>query len=136
MSLKPVWIILAASTDLVKLAEKHLAGKFPEQVAKGYKFGFSITNEIGARLFLHDGGPVKDWEWEEKERAQLEAWGLTDFVHTVESKDPGLTIELIARLRELTDLAVDDDMGTVLKAQDFLALAPDQQVSFVIGNGI
>lgn len=45
-------------------------------------------------------------------------------------------MELISRLSKLTDLAIDDDMGLLLRAKEFIALKPEQQVSFLIGNGI
>lgn len=134
MSLKPVWIILVAPTDLVELAIKHFTGRFPGYAAQRYTFGFSITTETSARLYLNTNAGLRDFE--EEEVAQLDAWQVTDFAHSVESKDPHLTIELITRLSEHTDLAIDDDMGLILRVQDFLALTQDQQVSFLIGNGI
>ncbi|WP_299748034.1 hypothetical protein [uncultured Tateyamaria sp.] len=134
MSLKPVWIILAAPIDLAELAITHLSGQFPGLVAERYEFGFSITSEEGARLFLHDSNALDDFE--PSERVQLAAWNLAGYAQSVESKDPHLTIELIARLSKLTDLAIDDDMGLLLRAKEFNALKPEQQVSFLIGNGI
>lgn len=134
MSLKPVWIALAASTDLLELAAKQLVGQFPGHDARSFKDGFRLRNEDGLKLVLSDGGPADDYE--DEERAQLEAWNCADFVHSVQSKDPHLTLELIVRLSKLTDLAIDDDMGLLLKVQEFLTLRPEQQVSFLTGNGI
>ncbi|MBO9468457.1 hypothetical protein J7443_24755 [Tropicibacter sp. R15_0] len=138
MSIKPVWIILTAQKDLVKLAGHHLVDQFPNYAIQPNSDTFGLVKNNRAQLFLRGGGSENDSldEYEPQERAQLKEWNLTRFSHAVESRDPSLTIDLIERLSKLTDLAIFDDMGLLLRAEEFKALKPEQQVSFLIGNGI
>lgn len=138
MSIKPVWIVLTAQRDLVKLAGLHLVDQFSNYAVQPNSDTFGLVKDNRAQLFLRGGGAEDDSldEYEPHERAQLEEWNLTRYSHAVESRDPSLTIELIERLTKLTDLAIFDDMGLLLRAEQFNALTRDQQVSFVIGNGI
>lgn len=138
MSIKPVWIVLTAQQDLVKLAGLHLVNQFPNYSIQPKSDTFGLVKDNRAQLFLRGGGAADDSfdEYEPHERAQLEEWNLTRYSHAVESRDPNLTIDLISRLSKLTDLAIFDDMGLLLRVEQFNALTRDQKVSFVIGNGI
>ena len=138
MSIKPIWIVLTALKDLVKLAGHHLLNQFPDHDVQPNSDTFGLIKENRAQLFLRGGGTESDSldEYEPHERAQLEEWNLMRYSHAIESRDTHLTIRLIALLSKMTDLAIYDDMGLLLRAEEFNALTRDQQVSFVIGNGI
>lgn len=145
MSMKPVrGIILVADRDLIAVVRER-----PE-VAQGigrpvlehrgdlYLDGAEMTDGSGRRTTLliyrgRDG--IEDMDWEPEELAKLQDLGVGRCSHLAEGNSTDMAIRLIEALAQHARVAVDNDYGVLLSAEEFRALGPERQAEFVVGAG-
>ena len=141
MSLKPVWIVLAADRDLVAVARDRpdLARDVPGlEVVPGE--GVSVTGPGDGQgdeaqrtmLIMHaSSGDPGAIGWEADEVSELRRMRVYVHAHGVEARSASLTARLICALAPHCRLAVDNDFGGLMEAAGFCALGHEAQVAFI-----
>lgn len=145
MSMKPVrGVILVADRDLIAVVREQpeVAREIGRPVLEpnGDLFldGPETPDDPRRRtvLLIYRGhGGVEGMDWEPDELARLQGLGVGHCAHVVEGNSTSLAARLIGALAQHARLAVDNDYGVLLSAEEFRALGPERQAEFIVGAG-